>query len=161
MTYRDNEVVDYCAGKGLLFAVPVMHGGNVQAVIYRLYSEKLLTDLFGLAEYNSDAKLLIQERNGQILANMSHEIRTPLNAIVGMNEMILRESQSPDIINYAQNASAASETLLSLINDILDFSKIESGKLALVEDNYNLRDIIKSLVTMMKPRAEKKIYRSM
>ena len=90
------------------------------------------------------------------LANMSHEIRTPLNAIVGMNEMILRESQNPDILGYAQNAFAASETLLSLINDILDFSKIESGKLELVEDNYKLDNVIKGLVNMIRPRAERK-----
>lgn len=66
-TYRGNNVVDYCNGKGILFAVPIMRGGNVQAVIYRLYGEKLLTDLFGLAEYNSDTRLLIQERNGRII----------------------------------------------------------------------------------------------
>lgn len=282
--YRGNNVVDYCKGKGILFAVPVMHDGNVKAVIYRIYNEKLLTDLFGFAEYNSDTRLLIQERSGRIiipyknygdvdkeffmdktiqngfreiqnklnkhraaavycensfgkfflfatdlpqtncrmvgyvpwkavagdifriytlllsggtliliilalvsaylflmrtkaeesdalreakeaadaannaksafLANMSHEIRTPINAIIGMNEMILRESQNPDIIGYAQNAAAASETLLSLINDILDFSKIESGKFNLSEENYKLSDVIKSLVTMMRPRAE-------
>ena len=284
--YRGNEVVDYCTGKGLLFAVPIMHGGNVKAVIYRLYSETVLTDLFGLEEYNSTSRLLIQERSGKIiipyknygeaeknffkdssiqkgfriirekleknksasvycnspmgrfflfatdlpqtnctmigyvpwasvagdifriymlllivgtvmlvifalvsayllvmrtkvaesdalreakkaaeaannaksnfLANMSHEIRTPINAIIGMNEMILRESQNPDVIGYAQNSSAASEALLSLINDILDFSKIESGKMELVEGEYRLDDVIQNLVTMMRPRAEKK-----
>ncbi|MBO4780374.1 MAG: hypothetical protein J5497_07040, partial [Selenomonadaceae bacterium] len=65
--YRGNEIVDYCAGKGLMFAVPLMRDGKVKAVIYRIYAENLLTDLFGLAEYNSDAKFLIQERNGQII----------------------------------------------------------------------------------------------
>ncbi|MBQ3434813.1 MAG: hypothetical protein IJG24_07200, partial [Selenomonadaceae bacterium] len=60
MAYRGNGVVDYCAGKGLLFAVPVMRGGNVHSVIYRLYDEKVLTELFGLGEYNSEGRLLIQ-----------------------------------------------------------------------------------------------------
>ena len=286
MAYRGTEVVDYCAGKGLLFAVPVMNGGNVRAVLYRLYDEDLLSELFGLAEYHSEGRLLIQERHGQIivpyrnygradraffrdksirrgfrdirqkleknrsaavycegaqgqfflfgtdlphtncsmigyvpwtavagdifriytlllfggtlmlivlalvsaylfvmrtkaeesdelreakkaaddannaksafLANMSHEIRTPINAILGMNEMILRESKNPDVIGYAQNLAAASEALLSLINDILDFSKIESGKLTLVEERYKLDEVIKSLVNMIRPRAEKK-----
>ena len=96
------------------------------------------------------------EAKSAFLANMSHEIRTPINAVIGMNEMILRECKDPTIIKYAQNAHAASESLLSLINDILDFSKIESGKMEIVDDDYHLDDMLKNLVTMIKPRAEKK-----
>ena len=90
------------------------------------------------------------------LANMSHEIRTPINAVIGMNEMILRECNDSTILKYARNVAQASETLLSLINDILDFSKIESGKMELVEEKYKLDDLIKGLINMIKPRAEKK-----
>lgn len=286
MASQGNDVVDFCSGKGLMFAVPVERDGRINSIIYKLYPENLLTDLFGLAEYNSDSKLLIQERNGDIivpyknygekdkqfftdstiidgfkkireklknhrsaavyyegekgkfflfgadlpqtnctmvgyvpwnavagtisrintkifvltslmlllflvatiylflinekakksdefkrekqeadqankaksafLANMSHEIRTPINAIIGMNEMILRESNEVETIKYAQNASAASENLLSIINDILDFSKIESGKMELIEENYKLDEVIKNLVNMIKERMEKK-----
>ena len=60
------------------------------------------------------------------LANMSHEIRTPINAVLGMNEMILRESSEKDILAYAANIKTAGANLLSLVNDILDFSKIEA-----------------------------------
>ncbi len=281
-----NDVVDYCDGIGLLFAVPVIKDGLIHGVIYRIYDEELLTDLFGLAEYNSDSRLLIQERRGRVivpykdfgeegkaflsdktvlegfeklreklklsrsaavyyegdkgkyflfgadlpqtnctmigyvpwsavagnilhlntitlavtslilllfviailylhiinekakksdefkrekqeadqanqaksafLANMSHEIRTPINAIIGMNEMILRESNEAGTIKYSQNISSASENLLSIINDILDFSKIESGKMELVEENYKLDEVIKNLVNMIKERVEKK-----
>ena len=73
-----------------------------------------------------------------------------------MNEMILRESNEVETIKYAQNAAAASESLLSIINDILDFSKIESGKMELVEGNYKLDEVIKNLVNMMKPRIDNK-----
>lgn len=61
------------------------------------------------------------------LSNMSHEIRTPINAILGMNEMILRESSEEDILGYARNIRIAGMSLLSIISDILDFSKIEAG----------------------------------
>lgn len=47
------------------------------------------------------------------LANMSHEIRTPINAILGMNEMILREEKDPAIRGYAGNIQASGNSLIS------------------------------------------------
>ncbi|MGN1090050.1 MAG: sensor histidine kinase, partial [Huintestinicola sp.] len=73
------------------------------------------------------------------LANMSHEIRTPMNAIVGMCELILRERDISDTVKeYCNNIRNSGRTLLSIINDILDFSKIESGRIELVEDEFNI-----------------------
>ena len=92
----------------------------------------------------------------QFFAQMSHEIRTPINAVIGMNEMILRECKDSVIIKYANNAYAASQSLLSLINDILDFSKLESEKMELVEETYQLDELIRNLINMIKFRAEKK-----
>ena len=66
------------------------------------------------------------------LSNMSHEIRTPINAIIGMDEMILRESKEPAITGYAEDLRGSALHLLGLVNDILDFSKIEAGKMKLV-----------------------------
>ena len=90
------------------------------------------------------------------LANMSHEIRTPINAILGMNEMILREVERPSIREYAQSISRAGESLLSIINDILDFSKIESGKLEIIESEYQLSRLLKNVVAMIQPKADAK-----
>ena len=56
---------------------------------------------------------------------MSHEIRTPINTVLGMNEMIQRETEETKILEYSTNINNAGRTLLSLINSILDFSKIE------------------------------------
>ena len=64
---------------------------------------------------------------GEFLAQMSHEIRTPINAVLGMNEMIFRESEDPKIVEYADHIRTAGRNLLSIINSILDFSKIEDG----------------------------------
>ena len=63
------------------------------------------------------------------LGNMSHEIRTPISTILGMNEMILNESDNREIIGYAQNIRNAGNILLALVNDVLDFAKIEAGKM--------------------------------
>ena len=90
------------------------------------------------------------------LANMSHEIRTPINAILGMDTMILRESDDKDILEYAGNIQSASQTLLSLINDILDFSKIETGKLELVQGDYALSSLINDVYHMLLGKAKEK-----
>ena len=71
------------------------------------------------------------------LANMSHEIRTPINVMLGMNEMILRESESEEIRQYAKSIERSGSYLISLINNILDISRIESGKMEIEEENMN------------------------
>ena len=90
------------------------------------------------------------------LASMSHEIRTPINAVMGMNEMILRECEDKAIREYAFNVQSASRTLLSLINDILDLSKIEAGKMEIVNDNYKLSAVLYDVVNMIQIKTEQK-----
>lgn len=105
------------------------------------------------------AKQIAEEASrakSDFLASMSHEIRTPINAILGMDEMIIREYDDPDLKQYALNIRNAGNTLLSIINDILDFSKIESGKMELIPVVYDLSLVIYDLVSMMRPRAESK-----
>ncbi len=99
----------------------------------------------------------------RFLANMSHEIRTPINTIMGMNEMIMRENSENvpkgyfmSIMNYAFDIKSASESLLDLINDILDISKIESGKMHLVEQEYDMEDILRGICSMIRGRAAQK-----
>ena len=99
---------------------------------------------------------IANEAKGRFLANMSHEIRTPINSVLGMDEMILRETSEEHIRGYAMDIFNAGHTLLSLINDILDFSKIESGKLTITEAEYDLSSLIHDLVNMVNARAEGK-----
>ena len=96
------------------------------------------------------------EAKSRFLSNMSHEIRTPINAILGMDEVILRETEDPQIIEYAQNIRVAGNTLLSLVNDILDFSKIEAGKMDIIPVDYDPSSIINDLIQMIAPRAKAK-----
>ena len=102
------------------------------------------------------AALTAGQAKSQFLAQMSHEIRTPINAILGMNEMILRESNEKDIHDYAANIQSASRTLLSLINSILDFSKIEDGKMEIIPNRYETLNMIDDLVNMIYERAAQK-----
>ena len=285
-SFRGQNVVDYCQGKGLLFAVPIRNGNNIRAVLYRLYSDAVLSEHFSLTDYHPSIRLLLQSKSGLLiipyrhydenakaffadsgiryafnslreqlktrrsaatyvkhngqsyflfasdlpetdctvvgyipwatmvgdialiyertlrsigmlfllfltaglylahvrrkalqsdalrrekeladsanrakgafLANMSHEIRTPINAVLGMNEMILREGKDPVVARYAQNIRSAGRTLLDLINDVLDFSKIESGKIEIVDIDYRLSNLLRNAINMAKPRAEGK-----
>ncbi len=99
----------------------------------------------------------------RFLANMSHEIRTPINTILGMDEMIIREDGQnvPEgyyqtILGYAHDIKGATESLLSLINDMLDISKIESGKMHLVEQEYDVVEMLRAVAKMIRVRSEAK-----
>lgn len=90
------------------------------------------------------------------LANMSHEIRTPINAILGMNEMILREEKDPSIREYAGNIQTSGNSLLSIVSDVLDISKIESGKLEIISVDYEVNSLISDCCNMVAGRAKDK-----
>lgn len=90
------------------------------------------------------------------LANMSHEIRTPINAVLGMNELIARESEEDNIQEYSANVADAGQALLSLINDILDFSKIEAGRMELAPADYELSTLIREVNNMILVRCSDK-----
>ena len=86
------------------------------------------------------------------LANMSHVIRTPLSVVLGMNEMICRESTVYTVQKYAHKIEASGNILLSLINDVLDFSKIEAGNMQLVPVKYQLSSVISDIVLLVTER---------
>ncbi|MBQ7925112.1 MAG: response regulator [Lachnospiraceae bacterium] len=104
----------------------------------------------------ADTAIAAGKAKSQFLAQMSHEIRTPINAVLGMNEMILRESPEEKIQEYAKNIQAAGKNLLSVINSILDFSKIEDGKMEIIPVKYDLALLIHNLVNSISTRAKAK-----
>ncbi|MDR0565361.1 MAG: response regulator, partial [Azoarcus sp.] len=110
-----------------------------------------------------EAKLDAERANrskSMFLARMSHDIRTPMNAIIGMSELILRQENASTIIHsYAADVKQAGMNLLILINDILDHSKIESGKLELVNTEYDLGSLLNDITTIIKMRLIEKPIR--
>ncbi len=122
---------------------------QVDGYIVRLEREKQLEADLALARAESKAK-------SSFLSNMSHEIRTPINAVLGLDEMIIRESSDETIEGYAIDIKNAGKQLLSIINDILDFSKIEAGKMEIIPVEYELSSAINDLVNMTSVRAKDK-----
>ena len=127
----------------------------VVGMVYLLSAEEKVRESDELREAKNQAEQANHAKS-DFLANMSHEIRTPINAIMGMNEMVLRESKDESIREYATNIESASKTLLSLINDILDFSKIEAGKMEIIPAPYEVAVFLNDVVNMISVKAKQK-----
>ncbi len=155
----------------ILFLVSMVIAALVLATIMLVYFEQKVAENSRLREARRVAEHS-NEAKSDFLASMSHEIRTPINAVLGMNEMILKESirgrdKPPenegdlkkiftDITGYAGNIDSAGNNLLAIINDILDFSKIEAGKMEIRENNYELSSVLNDVSNMIIFRAREK-----
>nr|MCR5624860.1 response regulator [Lachnospiraceae bacterium] len=98
----------------------------------------------------------ISEAKTRFLASMSHEIRTPINAILGMNEMILRENDNKEIEEYSRSIKSSGKMLLMLVNDVLDFTKIESGRLEIKEADFLMPEMLIDVISLISERADEK-----
>ncbi len=134
---------------GLSLANMSIVGAEIVLYVFVVFDMNAAEEAKEEAETENKAK-------SAFLANMSHEIRTPINAVLGMNEMILRESSDENILEYAGSIKTAGNTLLGLINDILDFSKIEAGKLEILPVDYDITTVLADLVNMTRLRMEGK-----
>ncbi len=101
----------------------------------------------------ADTAVAAEKAKSRFLAQMSHEIRTPINAVLGMNEMILRESDDASIRDYAGSIRSSGRNLLGLINTILDFSKIEEGKMEIIPIRYDTAAMIGNIINSVEQRA--------
>jgi len=93
------------------------------------------------------------KHKSEFLAKMSHEIRTPMNAITGMTELVLREDIPAIAKEHIVTIKQASASLLSIVNDILDFSRIESGKMEIVQHNYQFSSLINDVTSIIRMKA--------
>lgn len=93
------------------------------------------------------------------IANISHEIRTPIHVILGMNEMIMRESGEPQICVYAGNIKKSGNILLSLVNNILDYSRMERGNVKLQLVTYETSKLLNNAVDAIRLQTDSKNLR--
>ena len=126
--------------------------------------QSIVTSLMYFTIENPDIKMLSEvtaakdaadkanQAKSDFLSSMSHEIRTPLNAIVGFSECIKNADSLDEAKENAEDIVTASESLLEIVNGILDISKIESGKLELVQTDYDIYKILDEVVKLIKAR---------
>ncbi|MCR5107526.1 MAG: response regulator [Lachnospiraceae bacterium] len=133
-----------------LYTIGYMLGSSL------LHAFVVSNEIDELMQRQSELAIAASEAKSAFLSNMSHEIRTPINAVLGMNEMILRESDDDNVLAYSASIRTAGNTLLGLVNDILDFSKIEAGKMDIIPVDYDLSSVLNDLVNMVQVRADDK-----
>ncbi|QFJ54846.1 ATP-binding protein [Pseudobutyrivibrio xylanivorans] len=169
--YHPEYVTDLGARKSVFFDVIqslLISAFAVGAIIK--FQKSIYVGLYKQASINNDdllektlqakkAERLAQtatEAKSNFLANMSHEIRTPINTIMGMDEMILRETSEKVVEEYALDIKTASQNLLSIINDILDITKIESGKMGIIKGEYQFMSLMHDVLNNVTLRAKEK-----
>ena len=144
------------SGKALLIRRRAMPGGAVVS-LYSDITERKATET-KMAHAWAQAELANRAKT-DFLANMSHELRTPLNAIIGFSEILggehLGPLKNPRYLEYANDIHSSGLHLLSIINDVLDMSKIEAGKLDILEEDIEVRELLAASVRMVRERARK------
>lgn len=155
--FRDMELIMAIA---IHLVLQVIIQNFVQMVEFQLRKNKeqelSLDDMLKVIMVKKDEANQAVKTKSEFLSNMSHEIRTPINAILGMNEMIAKESQEDKILEYSDNIQNAGKLLLSIINDILDYSKVESGRMELVLVEYQVSSLINDVINLFRKRIDEK-----
>lgn len=157
LSYRFPDLLDR-------HTVPAEHAESFLSI---LLVTLLLCSLFAFvtAVYRAENRIVqrqkkeievLNQAQKRFFSSMSHEIRTPVNAIIGLNEMTLREEISDEVRQNAWNIEAASRTLLHTVNEILDMSRLETGRMELAPADYQTAAMLSDIVGMTWSQAEEK-----
>lgn len=123
-----------------------LHGAIVQQVSAALNAAQLYRAA-------TEGRRLAEEANqikSRFLSTVSHELRTPLNLIVGLGEILLRDSQrgavslSPEARNDLERLNANAQHLGRLIGDVLDLASSEAGQLRLTNQFLDLGQVLRT-----------------
>ncbi|MEQ2353279.1 two-component sensor histidine kinase BarA [Pseudoalteromonas piscicida] len=105
------------------------------------------------------AKKEAQDANrvkSDFLAKMSHELRTPLNGVIGFTRQLYKTPLNKHQKDYLDTIELSANSLLTIISDILDFSKLEAGAMELENIQFELRDAVNEVMTLLAPSAHDK-----
>lgn len=120
-------------------------------LIIILYCTKYKSEKHSYQKTKQIAKM--QEDKEKFMVSLTHEMRTPLNAVLGKNQLILKDSGEEETIKLSKEINSSGKILLSLVNDILDYSKLESGKMNIVLSEYSFSQISDEVSDIMRSEA--------